>query len=73
MTLLLTILTCRVYELIWLLTSTAQIGRITGRPDLNPAIDVVLTFATCGLGGLWVFHRNVEAVDEALTDVGETS
>ena len=73
MTLLLTIVTCRVYELIWLFTSTGQIRRITGRPDLNPAIDLVLTLATGGLWGLWVFYRNVEAVDEALVDVGAYS
>jgi len=69
-TLILSIATCRVYELVWVALSTAQLRRITGRRDLVPALDVVLIFATFGLWIFWVFYRNAEAVDEALADRG---
>ncbi|MCA9610359.1 MAG: DUF4234 domain-containing protein [Myxococcales bacterium] len=69
-TLLLTIVTCRLYELVWIYQSTAQVRRLTGRRDLIPALDVLLSVATLGLWSFWVFYRNVEAVDEALADTG---
>jgi hypothetical protein len=73
MTLILSLVTCRLYELYWIYASTAQIRRLTGRPDLIPALDVLLTFVTFGLWGLWVVYRNTEAVDEAMGDLGERS
>lgn len=70
MTLILTIVTCRLYELVWIFLSTSQVRRLTGRRDLIPALDVLLTLMTFGLWSFWVFYRNVEAVDEALADTG---
>ncbi len=70
MTLILTIVTCRVYELVWIYLSTDQIRRLTGRRDLVPALDVLLSLMTFGLWTFWVFYRNVEAVDEALAETG---
>ncbi len=65
-TLLLSIVTCRLYELYWIYRSTAQLRRLTGRNDLIPALDVMLAIATLGLWSFWVFYRNVQAVDDAL-------
>lgn len=73
MTVMLTIVTCRLYELVWIFSSTSQLRRITGRPDMNPGLDALLSIATFGLWPFWVLYRNVEAVDEALTDLGEYS
>jgi len=72
-TLILSIATCRLYELVWIAMSTGQLRRITGRRDLIPGLDVVLIFATFGLWMFWVFYRNAEAVDEALADRGHYS
>ncbi|MCB9591473.1 MAG: DUF4234 domain-containing protein [Sandaracinaceae bacterium] len=70
MTLILTIATCRLYELVWIFQSTSQLRRLTGRRDLVPGLDVMLTLMTFGLWSFWVFYRNVEAVDEVLEPTG---
>src|SRR5690606_26593141 len=59
------------YELYWLYRSTAQLRRVTGRPDLVPGLDVVLTIFTFGFWSYWAWYRNAEAVDESLAALGE--
>jgi len=70
LTVFLTIITCRLYELYWIYRSTAQVRRLTGRRDLIPLLDVMLALLTFGLWGFWVHWRNVDAVDEALSTRG---
>lgn len=67
-TVMLGIVSCRLYELVWMLQSTARLRRITGRKDLIPAIDFVMTLMTLGLWVLWVYYRNAEAIDELMTE-----
>jgi len=70
MTLVLSVLSCRLYELYWQYDTTRQLRRLTGRPDLLPGLDLLLIFATLGLWQYWVAYRNAEAVDEAMARLG---
>jgi hypothetical protein len=71
MTVVLSIVTCGLYQLYWQYATTLQLRRLTGRPDLQPGIDLVLTIATMGLWTYWIAYRNAEAIDEGLHDLGE--
>ncbi|MBZ0119539.1 MAG: hypothetical protein K8H88_21290 [Sandaracinaceae bacterium] len=68
---LLALATCHLYVPYWQWVTTAQLRRLTGRADLIPAVDLVMTFLTLGLWRFWIAWRNSEAIDEALRARGE--
>lgn len=67
----LTLLTFTVYAYYWLYRTTDELRRTTGRDDLSPAVDVILTLLTFGLWGIWAGYRNAKIAHEALLDRGE--
>jgi hypothetical protein len=71
MTIVFSIVTCGLYELYWQYVTTRQLRRLTGRPDLQPVVDLLLSFVTLRLWTYWVAYRNAEAIDEAFAEMGE--
>lgn len=67
---LLSMASCRLYELLWLHRSTERVRRLTGRPELSSGLDALLGALTLGLWNLWAVHRNVAAVDAFLAARG---
>ena len=53
---LLSIVTCGIYALWWSYTYATEIKNALGREELNPGMDIVLTFVTCGLWGVYAFY-----------------
>ena len=67
----LTLVTLTVYAYYWLYSTTDELKRATGRRDLNPLLDVVLTLLTFGFWGMWAAYRNARITHETLVDLGE--
>lgn len=59
--LLLTILTCGLFEIFWLYTSVSDINKLCQRRGIrevgDPIIVVVLTFVTCGIYNIYYFWK----------------
>ncbi len=70
MVLIFTYLSCGLYGLYWQYTTTDELARISGRTDVNPALDLVLSLVTCSLYSFYVYYRNAEIVHNALTARG---
>lgn len=61
---LLGILTCGVYLLYWQYVTTEELKRVSGRDDLNPIMDLLLSVLCCGLWSCYVGYRNAQVVHE---------
>lgn len=68
---LLTLITFTAYAYYWLYRTTDELRRESGRDDLSPAVDVILTMITFGLWGIWASYRNAKIAHETLADRGE--
>lgn len=67
----LTIVTCGVYYFYWQYVTTEELKTATGREDLNPMMDLLLTLLCCGLWGIYVQYRNAQVVHEAFAARGQ--
>lgn len=67
---LLTVVTCGLYYFYWQYVTTVELREATGRDDLNPMLDLILTACCCGLWGIYVQYRNAQVVHEAFTSRG---
>ena len=63
---LLSFVTFTLYAYYWLYKTTDELREETGRDDLSPVLDVILTLATFGLWGLWAAYRNAKIVHEEM-------
>lgn len=68
---LLTFMTFTLYAYYWLFRTTRELEEETGREDLNPAMDVLLTVVTLGFWGIWAAYRNARIVHQEMEDRGE--
>jgi drug/metabolite transporter (DMT)-like permease len=56
--LLLSIITCGIYFIVWKYQTTDELRRASGDESLNPTTDLLLGFVTCGLWTLYASYRN---------------
>lgn len=63
-------LTFTVYAYYWLYKTTDELKKESGREDLSPILDVVLTLITFGLWGLWAGYRNAKIAHELFEELG---
>ena len=68
---LLTVVTCGVYYFYWQWVTTEELKNATGREDLNPMTDLLLSALCCGFWSLWVQFRNAQVVHEAFQARGQ--
>ena len=66
----LTLLTFTLYAYYWVFVTTHELREETGREDLHPLVDLMLTVITLGLWGFWVGYRNSRIVHEELVELG---
>src|SRR5688572_16846562 len=66
MVILFSILTCGIYKWYWLYTTTEELRTATSDTSLNPGLDLVLLFVTCGLWGIFAEYRNAQKIHAAL-------
>jgi len=67
---LLTVVSCGVYYFYWQFVTTDELRMATGRDDLNPMTDLILSIVCCGLWAIYVQYRNAQIVHETLTARG---
>ncbi len=67
---LLSLVTFTLYAYYWLYVTTEELAKETGRTDLSPAVDVILTVCTFGLWGMYATYRNARIVHEELEATG---
>jgi hypothetical protein len=66
----LAMLTCGLYLIYWQYVTTDELKRATGRDDLSPVMDLILSFVLCGFWGIWVSYRNAQIVHEQYVQRG---
>lgn len=62
----LSFVTLTVYAYWWLYRTTQELREETGREDLSPVMDVLLTLVTLGFWGIWAGYRNAKIAHEEL-------
>lgn len=67
---LLSFITCGIYWFWWIYATTDELKRVTGHPDLNPVVDLVLCIVTCSLWGIYVEYRNAAVVHQEMVKAG---
>ena len=67
----LTIVTCGVYYFYWQYVTTEELKNATGREDLNPVMDLLLTLLCCGFYSIFVQYRNAQVVHESFARAGQ--
>lgn len=64
MTLVLTLLTCGVYYLYWIVATCNEVNDGLGRQEYNGGMEVVLSLLTCGWWTLWWDWRMANSIYE---------
>lgn len=67
---LLTVVTCGIYYFWWQYVTTEELRLASGRDDLNPMTDLIITILCCGIWAIFVQYRNAQIVHETLTARG---
>jgi uncharacterized protein DUF4234 len=62
--LLLSLVTCGVYYLIWKYQTTEELRQASGDNSINPGLDLALTVLLCGIWGIYTDYRNAKKVFE---------
>lgn len=62
--LVLGLVTCGIYQLIWLYTICNEVNQGLGREEFNFGKEFVLSIVTCGAWGIWFMWRMSEALVE---------
>ena len=68
--LLLSLVTCGVYGLIWKYQTTDELRRATGDESIKPTLDLILALVTCGIWGIYTNHRNAQRVFQMSRQLG---
>jgi hypothetical protein len=68
--LLLSVVTCGIYGLIWKYQTTEELRQASGDNNINPMLDIVLTVLLCGLWGIYSDYRNAKKVHELARAAG---
>ena len=61
---LLALVTCGGYYFYWQYITTEELKNATGREDINPTTDLLLSLLCCGFWGIYVQFRNAQVVHE---------
>jgi hypothetical protein len=59
-------ITCGVYYLIWIYSTTSELKEALADQELKPGVDVLLTIMTCSLWSIYVHYRNAQKVHAGL-------
>ena len=70
MVVVLGIVTCGIYTLIWYYQTTEELRIATGDDSIKPGLDIVLTFVTCGIWWVYTDYRNAKKVYELSQRMG---
>jgi hypothetical protein len=60
------LVTCGVYYLIWIYSTTKELKEALADDELKPGIDVLLSIFTCFLWSMYVDYRNAQKIHAAL-------
>src|SRR5947209_2762691 len=52
MCILLTLVTCGIYGIVWMYQIGTDLKNVLGRDEPNPGLDIILSLVTCGIWGL---------------------
>ena len=58
------LISCGFYGLYWKYVTSQQLRDATGDTTINPGLDIVLTFVTCGIWALVTDYRNAKKIFE---------
>ncbi|MDD6036843.1 MAG: DUF4234 domain-containing protein [Lachnospiraceae bacterium] len=61
----LSIITCGIYGIIWFITLTDDTNTVTGKAGTAGIVAFLLTLVTCGIYGLYWAYKQGEKLDEA--------
>lgn len=61
-TMILIVVTCGIYWFIWMFKTAGEINQHSGKQTLNPGIDLLLTFVTCGIWSIVVGYKYAQAL-----------
>jgi len=70
MSLVLMIVTCGIYGLVLQYRIGKELNRHIGRNEVNPGIDLLLIFLTCGLWVFYVMIKYPRMLEDAITEEG---
>ena len=62
---ILTIVTCGIYGIIWFITLTDDTNAAVGKPGTSGGMAFLLTLVTCGIYSLYWAYKQGEKLDEA--------
>lgn len=69
-TLVLSVLTCGIYQMVVLYSMGCELNAHHGRGRLRPGLDLLLTFLTCGFWSIYVMYRYPATLREITEDEG---
>ena len=64
------ILTCGIYTLVWYYQTTEELRIATGDDSIKPGLDILLTFVTCGIWWVYTDYRNAKKAFELSQQMG---
>lgn len=68
---MLTFVTCGIYYFYWQYVTSEELKHATGREDINPVMDLLLTLLCCGFFSIYVQYRNAQVVHECFQRSGQ--
>ena len=70
LTLVLIIITCGIYGLIVSYKMGDELNRHSGRNEINPGLDLLLTFLTCGLWVFYMMYKYPKVLQDVIQEEG---
>lgn len=62
--LILSLVTCGIYPMIYVYTTTEDIKNFTNDQNLNPVLDLILSLVTCGIYYIyWLYRTSKQVLD----------
>ena len=62
---LLSIITCGIYNLYWLYITASEVKNYTNDPAINPGVELLLCIVTCGIYTIYWYYKYSKKVYEA--------
>lgn len=66
MTILLMIVTCGIYGVIWFYQTQSEVRDTLNDQTINPGMDLLLSFVTCGIWGMVAQYKTLQKIHAAL-------
>jgi hypothetical protein len=64
MMVLLSIVTCGIYAIVWWYKMFSEIAADLGRTDINPILEIALIYLTCGFYGMFLAYKYPRLINE---------